>query len=361
MIIIPKSRVETDRSIANDYERRKTPFSEFIGAKVSESFDWTTPGAIGNAIKVSETNDPVITKEEWKQSENFRKEIEFEDFSENQASEYARLFDERQYNKSLIERSPTGFRSIAGFGASMITQLIDPVNYIPFAGIIGKGAAVGKGIKTAVASSNIIRRAGIGAVDAFIGTALTEPFIARELNKQGEDITFNQIALDLMFAPAIGGTFGAVGGAITARRALRQENRLKVGNMMEKALVDDDIDAQIDISAQHRRYAPDLNKDLPEGSKINIEETNYSPAKQYPDLPNPAPKKFTTEIDQIKNEVADVGINAETGHFRQIDEIENLRKEGLITADDELTLKGTEVDIDETFNAYRLAGECLTR
>ncbi|MCP3941094.1 MAG: hypothetical protein GY710_06380 [Desulfobacteraceae bacterium] len=360
MLVLPESRGETNQSIAIDYERRTTPFTEYIGAKVQESFDWTTVGAAGNYLSTMEDNEPAMTKDEWKQSDSYRKDIEFEDFSETQAQTYAELYDERQYNKSLIERSPTGFRSVMGFGASLMTQFLDPVNYIPFVGIGSKLGVGGKAI-VAGAKGYVGRRAAVSAIDAFIGTAITEPFIAHELNKQGENITFNQIALDMIFAPVVGATFGAVGGGLTARKALRQENRLKAGNMMEKSLVDDDLDMAVDVSAQHKRYAKDFNKDLSPEDQISIEDSNYATAKEYPEMKEVAPRKYTTEIDQVKNEVVDSGINADTGHFAKMDEVEALRKEGRLTAEDEALLKEVEVDIDETYNAYKMAADCVMR
>ncbi len=360
MIVVPEIRSETKESIALNYERRTTPFTEYIGAKVEDSFDWTTVGAAGNYLSTMEDNEPAMTKDEWKQSDSYRKDIEFEDFSSTQAQAYAELYDERQYNKSLIERSPTGFRSVMGFGAAMATQFVDPINYIPFVNIGSKLGIGGKAV-AATAKGYIGRRAAATALDALIGTAITEPFIANELNKQGENITFNQIAMDMIFAPIVGGTFGTVGGSLTARKALRQENRLKAGNMMEKSLVDDDLDIPIDVSEQHKRYAEGFNKDLAPEDQISIKDSNYATAKEYPAIDEVAPKKYTSEIEQIKNEVVDSGINSDTGHFAQMDDIEMLRKEGRLSAEDEALLKEVDIDIDKSYDAYLLAGKCVMR
>jgi hypothetical protein len=261
MMIIPEIERETGEDLRMRPFIRETSFGEYMKAKFQQGFDWTTLGLVSDQFSVSAEEsgalvDPLtgapmqglppppsavkLSKEEWKESPHWRKGIEwFEGMTDVRARIYAENYDNRRYRDSLIERSPTGFRSVLGFGASLAGQALDPVNYIPVLGPAGKaGGFLAKGVGA------IRAKAGASALEAMIGTAATEPLVMQALKAQGEDVKWTAAAIDILFSAPIGGLFGAGSGLVrkmqvdSARRRLSRIDRMLLGDTMEKALAD---------------------------------------------------------------------------------------------------------------------------
>jgi len=250
--------------VARSFASRETPLGEYLGAKVTEGFDYTTTGRFmderrirqaeeeaygrdtrpavdsydmafadpGAQANLTRSTRPVLTKKQWIESEHFRPSIDFEKAGEMtpvRAQILAEDFDKRRYRDSLIERSPTGMRSILGFGAAMLGSLPDPVNLIGFGGVAA-GRTLGKA-------------ALIGAAENVAATTLADAVVLPDLAARGEKVGFQEFVMDNMFAAAIGGLFGLGGQALknatsTARLRAHMTERQTLAGSLEKAVAD---------------------------------------------------------------------------------------------------------------------------
>lgn len=249
MMILPAALTEKPEDIAASIQNRETPLGEYLGAKVSAGFDSTSLraaidsaratsaevdayGDMGRFEGVPQDQTPFLSEEDWKSSDNHREGIAYDPrMTPVRAKILADDFDQRRYRDSLIARSPGGFRSVLGFGAQLLGNLPDPVNFIPLIGEAGAGAS-------------IARRAGIGALEAAAGTALQDTLVIPDLKARGEDVGFADAALDVMFGAALGGMIGGGAGWLDKTRTRRARERLDVADRqaiaagMEKALDD---------------------------------------------------------------------------------------------------------------------------
>lgn len=220
---------------------RPTGFGEYLGAKMREGFDFSIAGRITEALTSpsqrfgplpentsredaaamgSAVDNRRVTEDEWRKLRLDRPGLEF---SGGGTVEYERArtqaFDERRYRESLIQRYQGGLAGqAAGFGAAILGGLPTPENFIPF---------VGPGMRAAMVArmGGIGGRAGVGALDAVIGTTIADAVVLPDLAMRGEDVGVADFALDLALGAVTGGILGA-GAGVLARRAdarFRQE------------------------------------------------------------------------------------------------------------------------------------------
>lgn len=238
MIPYGEEEGENTRDIIGAQLNRETPLGEYLGAKMSQAWDWTTLKQLSD---YEPGYGPPMSREEWEASPYYRPEIPYdEDMNEVRARIYSERFDERRYRDSLVERSDSGFRSILGFGAQLLATSPDPINYVPFLGAGARATAIGKlGV--------IGGRVATGAAEAAIGTAVTDAIVSQGLIAQGEDVGWQDAALDVVFGAGVGGLFGLAGGLMTRPRGetskwlrslLPIQEKERAGRAIEKSLAD---------------------------------------------------------------------------------------------------------------------------
>ncbi len=262
--MLPEIYDETPYSIQTSYARRDIAFGEFFNAMFAKGLDYTVPGLISSELfaHYSNLSNVNLNKEEWKESEWFRKGIKWEEgMTDGKAQALADLYDDRRYRDSLMQRYQ-GAKALPGFGIMMSAQFLDPVNYIPIVGWGAKAATLlklgkyaklgrlGKAGEAGIRTAAEFRRLGpvksaalVGATDAFVGTAITEPFIISSLRSQGEAVGWNDAVLDIAMAPFIGALFGGGMAALFDTRvgAMRRspiETKQNVAKVMEAAVGD---------------------------------------------------------------------------------------------------------------------------
>ncbi len=313
MFTTPGLLTETPEDIANRHLVRETPLGEYLGAKVGTGADQTLlsagfdalavdvaeKGFLGNFPVISFEDEPdppkVLTKEQYEASEWFRPKIPwFEGMTEIRAKAYAENYDAREYRDSLVERSPFGFRSGLGFGAVILGSLIDPVNYIPFVGPAGKAALAGKLGKVGGAAAT-------GAIDATIGTTLTDPVLMHSLQAEGYDFGWEDMALDVLVGAFAGGILGTAGGLLDkraasidlARRRITMEEREKLGRALESVIAKDgeaDVrgiigDDLVDGIGEKMTEPEGIPRTIPDQEKVDRWRTADSPKPA--DAPKP--------------------------------------------------------------------------
>ena len=122
---------------------------------------------------------------------------------------------EQTARQVAIAASPTGARSVLGFGAQALTSMLDPINlataFVPVIGPMKYTALL------AEASGPLARfgiRAGVGAAEGAVGTALVQPLDYLAARNQGDDFTMTQALENIAFGAAFGGGLHSIGGAL---------------------------------------------------------------------------------------------------------------------------------------------------
>ncbi len=117
-------------------------------------------------------------------------------------------WDERRFREWVIEKRRAGlFEGAAGFLAGMIGSLPDPINFVPLIGPTARAAFLARaGSRAAL----VARSALLGASEAAIATALTEPLLIGRDKAHGEDLDAWGVVWDLALGAGVG---GVVGGA----------------------------------------------------------------------------------------------------------------------------------------------------
>jgi hypothetical protein len=131
-------------------------------------------------------------------------------------------------------------RRITGFGVSMASTILDPVNlasmFVPIVGesrllsgasrarsIFSKGLISPKTLARGVGTSPASYRLAKGAIEGVVGAGLVEPFNLIPAIQEQADYGYKDSLLNLLFGGAIGGTIYTVGGYIGDKfKSLRQ-------------------------------------------------------------------------------------------------------------------------------------------
>ncbi|WP_186126348.1 hypothetical protein [Burkholderia gladioli] len=122
---------------------------------------------------------------------------------------------DQQARAAAIAGSPTGFRSVLGFGVQAATSMLDPINvasaFVPVIGPMKYTALL------ADAGSGLARfgiRAAVGAAEGAAGTAILQPFDYTTARNFGDDFTMTNALENVAFGAAFGAGLHSVGGAV---------------------------------------------------------------------------------------------------------------------------------------------------
>lgn len=236
--VSPITPDELDAVVAN----RTTPLNEYWGAVFQSTAEHTLPGAyyqqmqvpdddlgalvypgeapppgadvvtLGGtkygALRYQRSDVPVMSEEDYKTSPDYRAAIPFDSrMTDARAKAKAEVYDADQYRAWLRQNRPWGVGTVAaGVTATLAGGAIDPTNYIPLFGPAFRAANMTR-------TAAIMARAGLGALDAGIATAVTEPFIASSRRQFGEDMSYADQILDIALGAATGAIAGSVHGA----------------------------------------------------------------------------------------------------------------------------------------------------
>ena len=130
---------------------------------------------------------------------------------------------DRLNRQMVIERSPTGLRSVAGFGTEFAVSMLDPVNIASaFVPIVGEARYTAMLASAGGFLGRTGVRAGVGAAEGLVGSVLVEPLLYG-LNKELQnDYTMVDSLANIAFGTAFGGGLHVIaGGTGEAYRGLR--------------------------------------------------------------------------------------------------------------------------------------------
>ncbi len=121
---------------------------------------------------------------------------------------------DRNARNLVIDRSASGARSVAGFGAAFAGSLLDPVNVASgFVPVVGQARYTALLAQAGGLAGRTAIRAGVGAAEGLVGAALLEPAMIG-LNKQLQnDYSMTDSILNVAFGTVFGGGLHTVGGA----------------------------------------------------------------------------------------------------------------------------------------------------
>ena len=181
-------------------------------------------------------NAPLLTEEDWKNSKFYDPEIKWD---KSFTTPKARLLKERRDRERelgfLLDRAGAG-GTAAFYGGALVGTVPDPVNYIPFVGILSKAKSAA--VLAKLAQKGRLGRAATSAADAVIGTAAYQFFPGYGLMAERETYQvkydMRDALTDLGLALGVGFGLGAALGPIhpkdpnPARRA--QEGTVTVNS-----------------------------------------------------------------------------------------------------------------------------------
>ncbi|MCI7569254.1 MAG: hypothetical protein MSH25_07830 [Desulfovibrio sp.] len=236
-------------------------YGEWLGAQAAEGFDHTTtgryleekdialeemkageydpayalqqdadalsPGALRQAFALKGWTPPApahahaMKEADWKASPWYRKEIPFRpDMTETRARIMAENFDRRRYRDQLLARGGEVYNGAGdmalGFGAALLGSLPDPISVLPVGGGMAADSRAGP------LGRALLTGAKTGAVEGAVSTVLTDAVVLPDLASRGEDEGFADLALDTLAGGVLGSIFGASGGLLARRAALRR-------------------------------------------------------------------------------------------------------------------------------------------
>jgi hypothetical protein len=177
--------------------------SEVFKANVQDGFEQSLLGVGWNQANESyqNTQGKQLTSEEWKQSPFYREGVKFEDgWSDSRAEYMARVYDEREENKFVMDKSKGFFQGAIGFAGQFAGAAIDPINFIPFAGGVAKGATLG---------TKLAKGAVEGAVGNLASAAVARPY----WEDKGTESSWTDYAMDTAIGGLFGGAFAGAGHA----------------------------------------------------------------------------------------------------------------------------------------------------
>jgi len=121
---------------------------------------------------------------------------------------------DRTARNSIIERSPTGLRSVAGFGAAFAGSLLDPLNIatglVPIVGEARYTALLAQSAGSFAGRTAI--RAGVGFTEGVVGAAAIEPMMINFNRQLQNDYTMTDSLLNVAFGGVFGGGLHTLGG-----------------------------------------------------------------------------------------------------------------------------------------------------
>lgn len=127
------------------------------------------------------------------------------------------MIDRKKRQKKLseaIDNSPTGFRSLAGLGASLGAGLLDPLNVgLSFVPVVGQARYASMIARQSGMLGRVSVRAGVGAVEGAVGTAIIEPFMYGMHQTLQDDYDAVDSLLNIGLGSVLGGGLHVVGGA----------------------------------------------------------------------------------------------------------------------------------------------------
>jgi hypothetical protein len=150
------------------------------------------------------------TEDQWKSSEFFREGLEYDqDMTEGQARLLAERSDQNRRHEDLMSRTSLGGTAL-GFGGYLVGSIPDPINIIPWLGLVKKAKQVQALINATTRGKRILR----GSIEAGAGAVAFHPLYKMEKGAYQEKYDLSMFLMDVSLSAGIGGAFGGLFGRI---------------------------------------------------------------------------------------------------------------------------------------------------
>jgi len=236
-------------------DRFKPSLGQVFGAGLEEGLDLTSVSALKRFLEFKGAGDEkVLSYDQYNDSDYFRKGIQhYEGMTEGHARILAKREDERNKRQFILSHSQGRVADYAAMlSGGFIGSIPDPLNFIPIVGIGAKAAEFGKFIRTAERLAKLanFRKVGIGgralvsSLEAGIAVGASQPLILRTEQLEQGDYDLRMATVNIVFAMAIGGAFGAVSGAIGK---LTTGERMAASSKAISDMADDIMGRRVDV------------------------------------------------------------------------------------------------------------------
>jgi GNAT superfamily N-acetyltransferase len=194
-----------------EFGRQWDPSLSYIfGQSAIEGFKDITPMLAKSLTELKYAGGAVYSEEEWKSSEFFREGLKYDPgMTEGQARLLAERFDQIRRHEDLMSRTSFG-GAVVGVGGYLVGSIPDPINFIPWLGMVKKG----KQIHTLLKATTRGKRAFRGFAEGAVGATAFQPLYAMERGAYQEEYDLSMALMDITLSAGIGGVFGGVFGKI---------------------------------------------------------------------------------------------------------------------------------------------------
>ena len=150
------------------------------------------------------------TEDQWESSEFFREGLEYDqDMTEGQARLLAERHDQNRRYEDLMSRTSFGGAAL-GIGGYLVGSIPDPINFIPWLGLVKKG----KQVQALINATTRGKRALRGVIEGAGGAIAFQPLYAMEKISYQEEYDYSMAFADIAISAGIGGAFGGLFGKI---------------------------------------------------------------------------------------------------------------------------------------------------
>ena len=202
--------IPTTGGMAQFAKQYDPSLSVIFSENIMEGFRDITPMLAKSLTELQYAGGAVYSEEEWKSSEFFREGLKFDQgMTEGQARLLAERFDQIRRHEDLMSRTSLGGTAL-GFGGYLVGSIPDPINFIPWLGLVKKA----KQVQWLIKANTRGKRALKGVAEGGVGAIAFQPLYVKERGAYQEEYDIQMALMDITLSAGIGGAFGALFGKI---------------------------------------------------------------------------------------------------------------------------------------------------
>ena len=205
-----QEEIPTPGGMAQFAKQYDPSLSVIFSENIMEGFRDITPMLAKSLTELQYAGGAVYSEEEWKSSEFFREGLKFDQgMTEGQARLLAERFDQIRRHEDLMSRTSLGGTAL-GFGGYLVGSIPDPINFIPWLGLVKKA----KQVQTLIKATSRGKRALRGVAEGAVGATAFQPLYAMKKGAFQEEYDIQMALMDITLSAGIGGAFGGLFGKI---------------------------------------------------------------------------------------------------------------------------------------------------
>ena len=205
-----QEEIPTPGGMAQFAKQYDPSLSVIFSENIMEGFRDITPMLAKSLTELQYAGGAVYSEEEWKSSEFFREGLKYDQgMTEGQARLLAERFDQIRRHEDLMSRTSLGGTAL-GFGGYLVGSIPDPINFIPWLGLVKKA----KQVQWLIKANTRGKRALKGVAEGGVGAIAFQPLYVKERGAYQEEYDLSMALMDITLSAGIGGAFGGLFGKI---------------------------------------------------------------------------------------------------------------------------------------------------